>query len=122
MAKILLIENNKSVRRTLSAALRGAGHDLLEAEDGADGIELLRQSTVDLIVMEMLLDNLDGTAVLAFLETQPIRPPVIALSGGNDQIPAELALLPAKPFAAAALTKPVNENELTTAVAKALTK
>ncbi len=120
MAKILVIESMKGVRRAIVARLHEAGHEVAEAEDGTDGIELLKQSMYDLVILEMLLTSLDGTAVLSFLETQPISPPVIAITGGNHEIPAELAILPAKPSAAATLLKPINEGELLAVVARTL--
>lgn len=112
VAKILLIENMKSVRRALAARLKEAGHDIVEAEDGGDAIAYLRQHNVDLVITEMLLDKHDGTEVLAFIESQPIKPPVIAMTGGNSQIPADMAILPAKALATATLTKPIDETVL----------
>jgi CheY-like chemotaxis protein len=112
MAKILVIDNTKSVRRAIVTRLREAGHEVMDAEDGTDGIEQLKQVMFDMVILEMLLTTLDGTAVLAFLETQPISPAIIAITGGNDEIPAELAILPAKTAAAATLLKPINEDKL----------
>lgn len=120
MAKILVIDSTKAVRRAVVARLRDAGHEATEAEDGTDGIELLKQNMYDAVILEMLLATVDGTAVLEFLETQPICPLIIAVTGGNEEIPAELAILPAKPVAAATLLKPLNEDKLIEAVNRAL--
>jgi CheY-like chemotaxis protein len=120
MAKILVIDNTKAVRRAIVARLREAGYEATEAEDGTDGIELLKQNMYDAVILEMLLTTLDGTAVLAFLETQPICPAIIAMTGGHEEIPAELAILPAKPVAAATLLKPIDEGKLLAAVERAL--
>lgn len=122
MARILLIEDKKGVRRALAAALQAAGHEILEADDGRSGIELLKQRNFDLVITEVLLADLDGTEVLTWLEQQPQRPPVIAMSGGNSQIPAEMALLMAKVQASATLTKPIDEAELVALVSQLLSR
>ncbi len=120
MAKILLIENMKGVRRALASLLRTHGHETIEVESGLQGIEYLQNTHFDLVITEVLMTDADGSEVLAFLETQAIRPPVIAISGGNSEIPAEMALLMVKTQATATLKKPVNENDLMELVQKIL--
>jgi len=122
LAKILLIENMKGVRRAIAARLKELGHDVSEAEDGADGIELIKQINFDLVITEMLLSDVDGTEVLHFIDSQPIKPPVIAMTGGNSQIPAEMAILPAKLVTGATLIKPINEDHLIEQVTHLLQK
>lgn len=112
MAKILIIEDKKGIRRALAALLTNLNHEVTEAEDGQDAIDLLRQTRFDLILTEVLLQSVDATEVMAWLETQPDRPPVIAMSGGNSQIPAEMALLLAKTQANATIEKPIDEARL----------
>lgn len=112
MAKILLVENMKGVRRAIAALLQNVGHEVIEVEDGSEAIAQLRDHPFDLVISEVLLANVDGTEVLTYLEKQPDRPPVIAISSGNNQIPAEMALLLAKTQANATIKKPFEDSEL----------
>ena len=112
MAKILLVEHMKSVRRAIAALLHDVGHTVIEVEDGTDAITQLRNQSFDLVICEVLLATVDGTEVLAYLEKQPDRPPVIAISSGNNQIPAEMALLLVKTKANATLKKPFEDADL----------
>lgn len=112
MANILIVEDKKGIRRAIASRLAQNGHAITEAEDGQDAIDHLRQTRFDLIITEVLLQNVDGTEVLAWLESQPEKTPVIAMSAGNSQIPAEMALLLAKTQANATLQKPIDEAEL----------
>jgi len=112
MARILLVDNDEEQRTRLAAVLRQAGHEAEEAHDGKDALLALRDRHYDLVITEVLLNEMDGTAVVTYLEAQPHKPKIIALSGGNSQIPAEMALLLVKPQVNITLPKPVDEKEL----------
>lgn len=122
MARILLIDNDKTLRRSLAQALQGKGHETSEADDGRDAIENLKLHNYALIITEVLLTDLDAGAVLAYLEENGLQIPVIALSGGNSQIPAEMALLMVKAQVTATLVKPVTEADITALAEKLLTE
>lgn len=108
MARILLVDNAKEQRRALAQALQENGHDVNEAEDGKDALENLRQRTYDLVITEILLTELDGTAVINYLEDIAVKPKIIAFTGGNEQIPAEQALLLVKHQANITLPLPLD--------------
>jgi two-component system chemotaxis response regulator CheY len=99
MATILLIDDMKGVRRTVSALLKRAGHGVTEADDGSAGLDLLRGGQrYDLVITDMLMPKSDGMEVLLYLEQQPNRPKVLAISGGGSQVSADEAFMLAKPF------------------------
>lgn len=120
MARILIIDNVRDTRRSLASALQAKGHETHEAADGKDAIENLRTHNYDLLITEVLLTEIDAPKVLDYLEAQPHRPPVIALSGGNSQIPAEMALLMVKPQVAATFARPVADAEVVAQAEKLL--
>jgi CheY-like chemotaxis protein len=61
MAAILLIDDMKGVRRTVSALLTRAGHTVTEADDGGAGLDLLRGGQrFDLVITDMLMPKHDG--------------------------------------------------------------
>jgi two-component system chemotaxis response regulator CheY len=83
MAKILVIEDDAIMRMAIEHALRGAGHAVLLAINGKDGMNALRQNSPDLVVTDLFMPEQDGLETIA--ELRKLRPnlPVIAISGGN---------------------------------------
>jgi two-component system chemotaxis response regulator CheY len=121
MAAILLIDDMKGVRRTVSALLTRAGHTVTEADDGGAGLELLRGGRhFDLVITDMLMPKHDGMEVLLFLEQQPNSPKVLAISGGGSQVSADEAFLLARSNADAILAKPFDNADLLAEVDKLL--
>jgi two-component system cell cycle response regulator CpdR len=60
MAKILLAEDDESLRRFLSAALEKAGHAVASFGDGAEAFESLKGETFDLLLSDIVMPGLDG--------------------------------------------------------------
>jgi CheY-like chemotaxis protein len=120
MAKILLIDDMAGVRRTVSAVLKRAGHTVTEANDGGAGLQLLKGDRFDLVITDMLMPNHDGMEVILFLEQQPNRPKVLAISGGGSQVSSDEAFMLARSKADATLAKPFDNAELLAAVGKLL--
>jgi CheY-like chemotaxis protein len=112
MATILLIDDTAEVREAVTAVLSGDGHTVVEARNGREGIETLRSRRFDLVITDILMPEQDGTEVIMFLETQPDRPPVLAISGGAAKVPAYMALHLARLKADATLMKPFKNAEL----------
>jgi DNA-binding response OmpR family regulator len=69
MATILLIDREESERVTLQVALEAAGHHVLSAADGREGLRLMDDQEVDLILMDMVRPDRDSldSATLASL-------------------------------------------------------
>ena len=68
MAKILFVEDETSLQKTLSAALENAGFEVANAYDGEQGLELARKERPDLILLDLILPKKDGFTVLAELK------------------------------------------------------
>lgn len=60
MPKILLVEDNEMNRDMLSRRLQRRGYEIIQAEDGVDGIEQAEQALPDLILLDMSLPRMDG--------------------------------------------------------------
>lgn len=63
--KILTVDDSKSIREAVRFALEPLGYDIVEAEDGLDGIAQLEKEKVDLVITDLNMPNLDG---LEFIE------------------------------------------------------
>jgi len=122
MADILLIDDMAGVRRAVGSMLKGSGHTVTVSENGAEGLEMLKQRRFDLVITDMLMPALDGSEVLAQLNAMPNRPPVIAMSGGGAGVSADMVLRAAKTTADAYLQKPFEKADLIAAVERLLGK
>ena len=69
MATILLIDHEASARVTLAVALEAAGHRVLSAADGREGLRLLDDQVVDLILMDLLRPDRDGLPLIPRLRS-----------------------------------------------------
>lgn len=63
--KVLVVDDEALVRRSLARAFRSKGHDVVEAADGAAGLEAWRATDPDLIFLDVLMPGLTGPQVLS---------------------------------------------------------
>jgi diguanylate cyclase (GGDEF)-like protein/PAS domain S-box-containing protein len=71
MATILVVDDRPSNREYLLALLRFAGHEALEAHDGAQALALARESHPDLIITDILMPTMDGYEFVQQLRADP---------------------------------------------------
>lgn len=120
MARILVIDDVRGVRRSLVSILSRAGHEVTEAENGAEGIRLASSARYDVVVTDILMPEADGAEVITTLRRMPAPPRVVAISGGGVLVPTQEALLYARQAADAALEKPFEADELLAVVGRLL--
>lgn len=118
--RILVIEDDPGVLQVLRTLLTRRGYDVVSATDGRDGMKYFEAHTVDLVITDILMPNVDGIETLRRIkETQPIVP-VLVISGGHD-IGPEYYLRIAKALGATeGLMKPFGADDLYAAVARLL--
>jgi two-component system, NtrC family, nitrogen regulation response regulator NtrX len=82
-ATVLVVDDEKNIRRTLQMVLSGAGFDTLEAGSAEEGLGLLEQREVDLVILDLRLPKMSGLEALATIRGRPetSRLPVIVISG-----------------------------------------
>ena len=78
-ARILVIDDEPQIRKFLNISLRAQGHHVLEADCGSAGLQVLATQTVDLVILDLGLPDLDGKDVLRELRSYS-QIPVIVLS------------------------------------------
>jgi CheY-like chemotaxis protein len=91
---ILTIEDHDDIRRLIRLTLEYKGHTVLEAPDGTQGLARARQHRPDLILLDVMMEGLDGLSVAQTLAADPElrRIPVVMISalGTPDDVQAGL--------------------------------
>jgi len=72
MATILIVDTNPTDRRSYITLLGNFGHRFLEADDGAQALELARAELPDLIITDILMPNMDGFTLVRRLRAEPL--------------------------------------------------
>lgn len=120
MADVLIVEDITLVRGAIKAVLAKAGHSVFEAANGEAAIALLQRRGFDLVVTDMIMPRQGGGDVMRFLESRGNRTPILAISGGTADVPAEEVLQTARGQADAVMAKPFDNRELVATVAALL--
>lgn len=106
---ILTIEDDRLVRRGITSYLEGLGYLVLQARDGAEGLEIFRRAHPDLVLTDLRLPKLDGMEVLSAIQEKSPDTPVIIVSGMGTLEDAIKALkLGAQDY----VTKPITDMAL----------
>jgi len=87
MAKrILTIDDSKTMRDMLMLTLSDAGYDVLQAVDGQDGIEVLGDRKVDVVITDINMPKMDGYGVIRNLRANPVHKgtPILVLTTESD--------------------------------------
>jgi len=120
--KILVVDDEEEVRNTIKLQLKGTGLEVVEAEDGKKGIEVLDAEnaiTVDAILCDVRMPNINGVEAVAYFRREYPSIPVIVLTGYPD---VKLAVEFMKEGVVEYLVKPVEKEKLVEVVMKAISQ
>ena len=84
--RLLLIEDDATLRQALSFNLTREGYEVSTAADGVAGLELGRNPRLDLILLDVMLPGMSGVELLRVLRRDGVTTPVIILSAKGDEI------------------------------------
>ncbi|WP_107040232.1 sigma-54-dependent transcriptional regulator [Brumimicrobium mesophilum] len=119
MGKILVIDDEKSIRRALKEILEFEDFEVDEAEDGKQGFDMATNQYYDLIFCDIKMPKMDGMEVLAALQKEKVDSPVIMISGhGNIETAVEAIKLGAFDF----IEKPLDLNRILVTIRNASDK
>jgi DNA-binding response OmpR family regulator len=110
---ILVVEDDLQVRAMIGAMLDIAGFEVIEVEDGRAALSLLRDQSIDLLITDLRLPEMDGGTLVsrARADERLTGLPVLVLSGYTDTatqpVPADRVIV--KPFEMTELVDAVNE-------------
>ena len=117
MARILVVDDDRTTREILRMQLRAAGHTVETAKDGATGLERVRKKNFDLVLLDVWMPGLDGLAVLSRLREEPSHPKVVVMTADDT---SETLLKAVRENAFNYVTKPVEPKQLVELVRSAL--
>jgi len=85
--KILAVDDSKTMRDMVAFTLKGAGFDVLIAEDGQHALSVLGGDMVDCIITDINMPNLDGIGLIKALRSNPAHraTPILVLTTESDQ-------------------------------------
>lgn len=83
MPRILVIDDDEMVRGTIKAILERAGHEVVLAVDGDDGLQQFQRQVCDLVLCDIFMPNKEGIATLRELRHLDAAVPVITMTGGS---------------------------------------
>ena len=78
---ILVIDDEKNIRRTLAMVLEGEGFEVLDAPTAEDGLRVLARRKVDAVVLDVSLPGMDGLTALRHILDDDRDLPVVMISG-----------------------------------------
>jgi DNA-binding NtrC family response regulator len=112
MSQILIIEDDQQMREMVKQMLQRAGHTAIGAGDGHEGMQIVHEQAIDLIITDIIMPEQEGLETIMQVRRDYPNIPVIAISGGG-RVEPENYLHSAKLLGAAhTFTKPLNRDEM----------
>jgi DNA-binding response OmpR family regulator len=120
MAKILVIDDDSGFRRMIRMILTRMRHDIVEAQDGNEGIARFKAEQPDLVISDIVMPDKEG--IQTILEIRALAPDarIIAMSGGGVSLGTSYLGAALKLGANLVLTKPFRPAELAAMVEQLL--
>ena len=120
MARILIMDDEEIVRRSIRVMLEREGHMVFEAIDGNEGMELFKDIKPDLLIIDIFMPEKDGLEIIRDVRKEDKNARILAITGGGST--GDLDFLPqAQAFGAQEiLRKPFLQEELMDALNRIL--
>ena len=117
---VLLVEDDRSVRRYLEVALQRAGYKVITAADGLEAMKVAFSSPIDVVITDAIMPNLSGQELARFLRQNPKLGgvPIVLLTGQQHKQAATARDESIDAF----LVKPVKADELANCLTSLLEK
>jgi len=84
MSRILIVEDEATLRDTLALNLRAEGHDVIAAGDGVTGLQHAREQSPDLVILDLMLPKLDGLSLTRMLRRDSNVPIIMLTARGTE--------------------------------------
>lgn len=120
MARILVIDDKAEIRKLLRISLSGAGHEVMEAKNGVEGLQRFQQTRPDLIMCDILMPEKEGFETIRELRVLDPGLKIIAMSGGIPNADFDPLPIASLLGARATLAKPFDLSLLQSTVKRVL--
>ena len=115
MARILIIDDDDTLRGIIVKSLTHAGHSVTQANNGRKGVAMYRADPTDLVITDLVMPEQEGMETIKIIHRDFPFVPIIAMSGGLDGSPLYLDLT-RRLGAMVTLTKPFTLQQLKQAI------
>ena len=116
-AKLLVVDDDSLIRRSLAEMLRGEGYAVSEASTGAEALRVFAQVAPDLVITDFNMPEVDGLQLLRELRARKPERPVILVTGYGT---VEQAVEAMKSGAYDYVSKPILDDEMKIAIRRAI--
>jgi len=120
MPRILIADDDASVRSSMRRLLVEAGYEVEEARDGDEALEICRVDPPDLVLLDVYMPNVDGVQAFINITAEHLATRVIAISGGGVFKKDDALAIMRDLGAEGVLEKPIEVEELLKAVEQVL--
>jgi CheY-like chemotaxis protein len=120
MTRILVVDDNASVRTTARALLEAADFQVIEAESGAAALRMLSSEVVEAVLTDIFMSDTDGIELIHALHRDSPNLPIVAMSGGGYNDGKEVLAVAQLLGATAIIQKPLTQRKLVGALRRAL--
>lgn len=121
LGRVLVVDDEESIRSLLRLMLTQAGYDVEEAEDGGQAVEILNSGDnplmVDVIICDIRMPRIDGVEAITYFRAQYPSLPVIVLTGYHDE---QLAFSLLEQGVVEHIEKPAERDRILASVAHAI--
>lgn len=121
LGRVLVVDDEESIRSLLRMMLTQAGYDVEEAEDGGQAVEILNSGDnplmVDVIICDIRMPRINGVEAITYFRAQYPSLPVIVLTGYHDE---QLAFSLLKQGVVEHIEKPAQRDRILASVAHAI--
>jgi two-component system chemotaxis response regulator CheY len=119
MKKILTVDDSASIRQMVKLTLSGAGYEIVEAENGAEGLRKAKASAMDLVVTDLNMPIMNGLGLIRELRKLPAYcgvPIIFLTTESSPEVKKEAKAAGATGW----ITKPFQQDQLVSVVKKVL--
>ncbi len=119
MPTVLIADDSFMARHVFTKIIKAEGYDVIEASNGKEAMEMIHTQSPACLLLDLVMPEMDGFAVLSAIQEENISIPVIVVSADiQNTSRAKCHELGAVGF----LNKPANEDEIISAIRKAITQ
>ncbi len=120
MSKILIIDDDVSIRKLLKAMFEKSNYEVVDAADGEEGIKQFKKYLPDLVITDLIMPGKEGLETIKDIKNINPNSKIIAMSGGGTVEPDMYLKLAKSMGASHVFSKPINSSLLLSTIAEIL--